>query len=65
MKRKNEILEQEVKDRESDLREQIELYKMKAKGKLPDQEIARVLEEISAMRTDDESSDSESNSDNN
>ena len=36
---------------------------MRAKGKLSAQEIARVLEEVDAMRTDDESTDSESDSD--
>lgn len=38
----------------------MELFKKKAKGKISDSEIAKVIEEIVAMRTDDESSESDS-----
>ena len=54
---------EEVKEKELHLKEYIELFKLKAKGKLPDEQIARVLEEVESMRTDDESSDCTSDSD--
>ena len=63
LRHKNEILAEEVKEKEAHLKEYIELFKLKAKGKLPNEQIAKVLEEVEAMRTDDESSDSDSDSD--
>ena len=63
LRKKNDLLADEVKEKTLQLKEYIELFKATARGKLSNKEIAAVIEKVDAMETDDASSQSDSDTD--
>ena len=63
LRKKNDLLADQLNEKALHLKEYIELFKATAKGKLSDKEIAVVIERVDAMETDDASSQSDSDSD--